>query len=141
MKKAELLNIIENWESKNKSYAQFDFSYLESYSNKDSKFEEGMVSFIVNTLSGDLAILDIDVRQKDWKNFRNSLNKIKSKFQMIGAMRLVEICEDLNERSKIPFIKNQMNNDIELLKVGIKDAITSLHSLYNTSETIIRKIA
>lgn len=141
MKKAELLNIIDNWESKNKAYAQFDFSYLEAYSNKDSKFEEGMVSFIVNTLSGDLAILDIDFRQKDWKNFRNSLNKIKSKFQMIGAMRLVEICEGLTERSKIPFIKNQMRDDVELLKMGSKQAITSLHSLFNTSETIIRKIA
>jgi len=140
--KKELLNIIEKWESKNKSYAQFDFSYLEAYSEKDSKFEEGMVSFIVNTLSGDLAILDIDARQKDWKNFRNSLNKIKSKFQMIGAMRLVEICEDLSERSKIPFIKNQMGEDIELLKTGVRQAITSLHSLFNTSsETIVRKIA
>jgi len=139
----ELMHIIENWESSIEAFTMFDFSYLEELSQKDSKLEEGMVSFIIHTLPGDLAILKIDTEQKDWKNLRSSLTKISAKMEMIGALKLVELCERLSEKSKVPLVRNAIHKEIKVLIGGVEQSIRSLSELFLSEEqkTLIRKIA
>ena len=85
---------------------------------------------MISTLPGDLKILNIDFKQENWDDFRNSLRKITIKLKLVGVEELIDLSKQLDVLCTPTLNKERLSQTFYIFNEKIEELIVSLKNLY-----------